>query len=259
VTPEQIKAAIDSLGRPQACFASIGAVAAGLAAAKAWDRANPELAAEYWHLCAELEAATKREEANAMARAAADRASRFKAIRLERSGIGERSLNAAENAQPTEALEVVQAWLADNAKTWLVLCGARGTGKTVAATWAVREAIRGGGSGAFRRTGELSSLSQFDAGAVEKEHLKRVHLLVVDDFGSELLTDYARAQLHELFDSRHEHYERTIITSNLPWETLAERLGERLVDRIAQAGSVMQLRPTMSLRRTQRATVEAKR
>lgn len=247
---------IEALGRPSMAIGTFRAIAHSLARAKAWDEANPEMAAKYRALCAEVDAETARVAREERERIAAERILRTAASRLERSGVGERSLDAAAAAYETEALGVVKRWRADASLTWLVMCGVKGTGKSVAATWLVREVIGSGDSAAFRRTSELAKLSQFEAGAAELEHLKHVHLLVLDDFGAELLTDYAKAQLFEVLDHRHENYGRTILTSNLRWQGaggMAERLGERLVDRMAQAGRVVQLQPEKSLRRGGRA------
>lgn len=251
-TPAQLEAEIAALGRPGLLLGSFAVIQRSLAAAKAWDVANPGKAVVYRDLCGQLERETKRIEREERERAALERTLRTSAVKLARSGAGERSLDAAAQAQDTEALQVVKRWLATADKVWLALCGSPGTGKSVAATWAVREAIRGGSSAAFRRTAEIAKLSGFEAGARELEHLKNVDLLALDDFGAELLTDYARAQLFELLDARHEAYGRTILTSNLQWMGaggMAERLGERLVDRIADGGTRVQLAPVKSMRR----------
>lgn len=256
---QELEARIAGIGRPPMVLRGLRAISESLAAARAWDAEHPEKAAEYHRLNAELDLEMRRSEREERERAAIDRAMRAMGAKLARSGIGERALAAAADAEDTEALGVVKRWLSDHSLTWLALCGTKGTGKSVAATWAVREAIRSGGSGAFRRASELAKLSQFEAGAAELEHLKRVNLLVVDDFGTELSTDYAKAQLHELLDYRHENYGRTILTSNLPWITttrdgetrpgLRDRLGERLVDRFEQCGRCQQLAAVKSYRK----------
>lgn len=248
----ELEARINAVGRPALALGGFRAIAQALNRAKAWDATHPAEAAEYRRLCEEFDRETKRIEREERERISVERALRTSSAKLERSGVGERSLSAAVEAQDTEALGVVKRWLATPDRHWLALCGVPGAGKSVAATWAVREAIRSGGTAAFRRTAEIAKLSGFEAGAAEMEHLKRVHLLALDDFGSELLTDYARAQLFELLDARHEAYGRTILTSNLAWQgagQMAERLGERLVDRIAQSGTRQQLAAMKSMRR----------
>jgi DNA replication protein DnaC len=240
----QLEASIASLGRPSLSLANLQAILDTGKRAKAWDDAHPVEAARHRALVAELEAETRRAETQEAERLAAERVLRTSAAKLERSGAGQRALAAAADAEDTEALVAVKRWLQDASKTWLVLCGAKGTGKSVAATWAVREAITTGSTAAFRRSSELAKLSGFDAGAVELDALKRVNLLVLDDVGTEQLNDWARAQLHELVDHRHEAYGRTILTSNLPWRGaggLEARLGERIADRVAQAGTVVQV------------------
>lgn len=240
----ELQAAIEALGRPRLSLSGLRAIIDTGARARAWDEAHPVEAAAYRTLVAELEVETRRAEAQEAERLQAERVLRTSAAKLERSGVGQRALAAASEAQDTEALAAVKRWLGDASRTWLVLCGPKGTGKSVAATWAVRHAITTGSTAAFRRSSELAKLSGFDAGATELEALKRVDLLVLDDMGTESLNDWARAQLHELVDYRHEAYGRTVLTSNLQWRGvggLEARLGERIADRIAQAGTLVQV------------------
>jgi len=269
---EELQQAIRALGRPQplaalnervdaAPGARLAALVANTARAKEWDAAHPEQAAQYRALLAELEQATRAHERTEAERRRVERAVLHSKHKLERSGVGHRSLESAAAPEETEALGAVRRWLAQHDKTWLVLCGPKGTGKSVAATWAVREACRSGSDGAFRRASELAKLSGFNAGAEELEHLKRVALLVIDDAGTELLTDHAKAQFHELCDYRHEFYGRTILTSNLRWFPTADdklglrgRLGDRIADRVAHAGSLVQLGGT-SMRDGKRGAV----
>lgn len=234
----ELEAAIEALGRPRADFSHLQAVWASLEAARRWDQENPQAASRYRELCAELERQTRAaEEREAEAKRAQRLLDRMRA-RLDRSGVGERSFEAANEPQETKALGIVRQWLAGG-ESWLVLCGPKGTGKTVAATWAVVEAIRRGDDAAFRRTSEVAKLSHFDVGAAEYERLARTHLLVLDEVGAELLTDYARSQLHELLDRRHESPRlKTLLTSNLLPKAFGERLGERIVDRIQHAGGI---------------------
>jgi DNA replication protein DnaC len=240
----ELESELAALGRPGLALSGLHAILESGRRAREWDAAHPREAETYRRLVAEFDVEQRRASALEAERLKAERILRASAAKLERSGVGERALASAVDAQDTEALLAVKRWLADASKTWLVLCGARGTGKSVAATWAVRHAITTGSSAAFRRASELAKLSGFEAGAAELEHLKRVDLLVLDDVGTESLTDWARAQFHELVDTRHESYGRTILTGNLRWAGtggLEARLGERIADRIAQAGMLVQV------------------
>lgn len=272
----ELEALLKSVGRPTVAmgFASLcraegaqpselvspfAVIRMSLARAREWDAANPSGAAEYKRISAELEAEVRRADREFSSRLSAERSMRMLAVKLERSGAGERSLEAARNPKQTESMDVARRWLEDRSKSWLVLVGDKGVGKSVAALWAMWQVMREDGTGARVDAARIARLSQFDAGAEELEWLKRVDLLVVDDMGAELMNDYARSRFHELFDARHEAYGRTIITSNLMWKTttrdgttipgLADRLGERIVDRIAQAGTIHQLSKSQSLRR----------
>lgn len=225
---------------------------AGLRRLKDWDAAHPAEAAEHARLRALHEQVVNDAIRNEREARIAERALNRLADRMERAGIGERSAAAASDPdEDFESFAVTRRWL-DTSTSWLVLCGQKGTGKTVASTWAVREVLRRGDSAAIRSIADVAALSSFESGATELEHLKRVALLVLDDAGTEQVTSHVAARLHQLLDARHEAYGRTIISSNLRWgggDGLEVRLGERIVDRIAQSGKVVQLAARPSGRR----------
>lgn len=250
---EDLQSELDAIGRPRPSAYAMRELAQHRERARLWDLEHPEAAARWKALADQVSAAMRVREEQERETQALERRLRHQGERLSRSGVGERSLAAASNPDDTEALGVVKRWRENKSLTWLVICGVKGTGKSVAATWAVREVIRNGDTARFRRTSDLAKLSNFEAGADELEALKGVHLLVLDDFGSELLSAFARDKLDEVLDHRHENYGRTILTSNLAWAGpggMADRLGERLTDRIKQAGRVVQLSPANSLRRS---------
>lgn len=236
MTESELEARIRALGRPEAVFAPLPALMANIREKAAWDAANPVLRDEYFRLVGQLV------ELRDAAKAAADEVERANRSmrRLRSSGVGDRSLEAADEPEETPALGAVRRFLA-NDKTWLVLLGAKGCGKTVAATWAVRERVLDGHSAAFRRVSEVGKLSAFEAGAEELARLAKVELLVLDELGTEFASDFARAQFHELLDKRHEAKLKTILTSNLPAPEVKQRLGERIADRIEGSGGVVQI------------------
>jgi DNA replication protein DnaC len=203
-----------------------------------WDEAFPEASAEHTRLTAELDALERREKTSEQALRRAERATDI----LEASGAGERSLKAATSPQQTQALEAAQQWMGEQPPRWaLVLRGPVGTGKTVAACWALRRAALTGEDVAFRKTGEVARMSGFEAGAAELKMLKRVGLLVLDDIGAEQLNEWGRALVVELLDARYEADARTVLTANPTWDKLSERLGQRIVDRLRQGGRVVEL------------------
>jgi DNA replication protein DnaC len=250
VTRLELETAIAALGRPQPRFlgredgeprsavAFIHRMQTSIRAMTAWDAANPDKAREHERLSGELEALIRREEAALRSLRAADRALE----RLEGSGAGERSLKVATEPSETAAIAAARAWMGEQPPRWaLVLRGPVGTGKSIAAVWALRRAALMGEDVALRKSGEVTRLSGFEAGAAELRMLKRVGLLVLDDVGAEALNEWGRALMCELLDARYEANARTVLTANPEWPVLVERLGQRIVDRIRHGGRVVEL------------------
>lgn len=66
-------------------------------------------------------------------------------------------------------------------------------------------------------------------------------LLVLDDIGTEAPTEWTKAKLTQIIDTRWGYRLPTIFTSNLPLLKLESRLSDRIADRVAQmcAGNVI--------------------
>jgi DNA replication protein DnaC len=71
------------------------------------------------------------------------------------------------------------------------------------------------------------------------ERMQATGLLVLDELGGEALHDHALARLERLVDSRHGEAKRVVITSNTDAETFKARVGSRIVDRLREAGRVV--------------------
>jgi DNA replication protein DnaC len=235
MTREQLEAAIDAFGRPTTDYS--GGLKSVLAASRLqseWDAAHPHESAQRRALVASLDALVAAEEAN--------RRQLERQVAIERAivagGFGERDIDAARTHGP---LPQVRAWWEGRA-TWCAVLGSKGIGKTTSAAWCALRALDAGQSVRYRRMGEVARLSSFDEGRVELDSLKRVGLLVVDDVGTEKWNEYAMGLVFDLFDTRHANRRRTVIASNLELGTLAQRLGERLADRIQSDGVTVELR-----------------
>lgn len=188
-----------------------------------WERANPELSAAWDEANREEDERYRRQQ---------EFQSRLMA--LERAGVPERVRTEWRlGLRETVAVKAAREH-ADGIKTFLLLLGSPGAGKTIAAAAAL---VRGG---VFRRAVELSRLSSFDR-EDQRTFLDacRVRLLVLDDLGSEMLHDGWRPMLDELIDIRYGDRLKTIITSNLDTQTFKARYGERIADRIRHDGDVV--------------------
>jgi DNA replication protein DnaC len=202
-----------------------------------WRALSGDLNAIYDALKKELEQALEAEEL------------KFKAARkeaaverlLSRTGAPSEAIQYSSSPKQTMALKAMADWLRSNSKRWLILLGASGTGKTVAAAWAIRNAIRVGRTADYRRATSIARLSAYGPDKADLEHLQRVALLVIDDFGNEQLNDFAASTLFELFDFRHGEKLKTVVTSNLSASEFAAKIGVRLADRIQAEGEIKTL------------------
>lgn len=211
-TLTDIEAEIRALGRPVFDWSP-----RTRAAIWAWEADHPDLAARY------LELAIERDGADSAALAA------YQAQRL-RPALPTVTETAAEAAAETDALRGVRGWL-QSSERWCILVGPVGTGKSVAASWAVARVLETGRWALMTTAARVGRLSTWDD-AGELDRLERADLLVVDDVGAEAANDHARVTLRSLLDARHDRGNRTILTTNLVGGQLSKWLGERITDRI---------------------------
>ncbi|MEV5140338.1 ATP-binding protein [Streptomyces syringium] len=159
----------------------------------------------------------------------------------------------------------ITAW-ADHAATdirdagFLVLTGTIGTGKTHQAYGALR-AIAASGPARYEliTTTAPDMYGRLRPGGSDKgmEHelrrLAAVPLLLLDDLGTEKLSEWTEEATYRLLNERYNQCLPIIVTTNLPVRAplddrgqpigpdLAARLGERLASRLSQAATVVTL------------------
>ncbi|MBI5154380.1 ATP-binding protein [Candidatus Poribacteria bacterium] len=121
----------------------------------------------------------------------------------------------------------------------LLLRGGTGTGKTHLAVGILAEVIRRGYSGIYYNFTDL--LAQFrdsyrsttEPGELDMlEEMDAADLLVLDDLGAEMLSDWVRDRLYLIINRRYEIARPMIITTNCDDYELRERLGPRVVSRL---------------------------
>lgn len=162
----------------------------------------------------------------------------------------------------------VMAW-ADQAAVdvrdagFLVLTGGVGTGKTHQAYGALRRIAEAGpkrfemvATTAPDMYGRLRPGGSEGGTEYELRRLCRVPLLLLDDLGTEKLSEWTEEATYRLVNERYNECLPLIITTNLPVRTsggpsadLVTRLGDRLASRLAQTATVVQFDGT-DLRRT---------
>jgi len=217
-TLTEINADLRRLARPThpGCAGALDpvAIAKWRAERDAWRAANPEGEARYELLLEEW-------EATEFAMVRARKSAPIKGIPPEESA-------ALAGMFATTATKGVDAWL-KGSKRWLVIGGGTGVGKSVAAAYALATAP---GTGTWLSASRfVSMLGGFD-GQAKCERVKHLDVVVVDDFGTEHMSDFAASVFHEVLAARHQNMNRTIITHNLKKPDLRARLGSRLADRV---------------------------
>ena len=127
-----------------------------------------------------------------------------------------------------EALKKVQEW-AQNPTKNLVLEGTNRTGKTHLMTAAVNKLSQ---KGIYVRMALISTIystikEAYDRSAPEylyKEIYTKPQILVIDDIGKEMVTDWTAATLFDLIDARYRNGKVTAITTNYNRKSLVEKL-----------------------------------
>ncbi len=133
----------------------------------------------------------------------------------------------------TPATQAVDEWLVSG-KRLLLLAGPFGTGKSVAAGYAIKRS-----PGRWMHASEIAKAAGFKHEDRMAE-LQGARLLVIDEIGGEFndASGWGRAALTTLLLTRYAEKRRTIMTMNLDgkaWKTYAD---PRILDRLAGDGTV---------------------
>lgn len=137
---------------------------------------------------------------------------------------------------PSAALDAARDFV--GSERWvLVLAGARGTGKSVAACWwAVVHSAR------WCCPQQLVDWRSRELlGGIALDKLSLAHHLVIDDMGTENLSPENTSRLSAVINERYQQNAPTVITTNLKASEFRERYRHRISDRIKERGSYKQI------------------
>jgi DNA replication protein DnaC len=135
--------------------------------------------------------------------------------------------------EPTESTQAVDAWIASGERL-LLLAGTFGTGKSVAAGYAISRC-----PGRWMHASEIAKVGRLDADERYRE-LQSARLLVIDDIGSEYndASGWGKSTLTALLLTRYEEGLRSILTCNLDGKAWKQYADMRILDRLAGDGTV---------------------
>lgn len=200
-----------------------------------------ELAAWRERRDAEHRAELEAEEAERRGRLeAAAEQKRLKALAEAGVPLKDLRLFAEGGARSTEPLMAAQAFYRSGS-VLLALAGAKGVGKTAAASWWAMQPHPGNGVHEPRPVRmldahELARIDRFDQEAMCA--LEMATGLVIDELGGEFLDTKGafRSLVNGLINKRYANALPTVVTANLTLADFAARYGERLVDRWREIG-----------------------
>lgn len=143
----------------------------------------------------------------------------------------------------TEALKGVDERLGSS--FLLILCGARGRGKTQLACEAIKATCQKGRSARyatlFRIITALKATfdDRYRSEADVIDELVKPRLLVIDEVGKTTQSEYTQSTLFELLDRRYSSLKDTIIISNHSQNELNEQIGASILRRADETGGVI--------------------
>jgi DNA replication protein DnaC len=119
---------------------------------------------------------------------------------------------------------------------WLFLQGRFGCGKTHLAAAIANSCVDQGRPTLFLTVPDLLDMLRFAYSAEDVtfeerfDQIRTAHLLILDDFGTQHATEWAREKLFQILNYRYINRLPTVLTSNLSLEDIEGRLRSRLLD-----------------------------
>lgn len=149
---------------------------------------------------------------------------------------------AGHGIEHPDVADWVRRFLADEPMPPLLILGPLGTGKSTHGYASVRECLLGRAQQRRTLSWHLTSHAKFNAAmrpSADDTHLtafrhaEQVELLVLDDLGATISTDWTADTLYRLIDERWVRRRATVVTSNFTPKQLEQKIDPRVVSRVA--------------------------
>lgn len=147
-----------------------------------------------------------------------------------RVGLGEQQQESIERAYNQAKA------FANSLQDWLLIQGGYGVGKTHLAAAIANHAVSLGVPTLFLTVPDLLDMLRFAYNAEDVtfeerfEQIRRAPLLILDDFGTQNATPWAREKLFQILNFRYINHLPLVITTNLSLEEIEGRIRSRLSD-----------------------------
>ncbi len=148
--------------------------------------------------------------------------------------------------------QMVQKIIAGEACDNLLFTGDVGRGKTHLSLAVANEVMDNGKDVIYRRMNDLiEEIRGAKYDGKDEEFLKRIYdcdLLVIDDFGAESSSDFAKSQIRILVEERNINNKPWIISTNLDLNMINELYSARIADRLLENARVFAFEASRSIR-----------